>query len=311
MPVPPRPAGSAWPAIAQVIAGVLLFSVSDALAKLLRESLPAVEIAWLRYLIFVLFGLALTGRRRFAGLWPRRPGLQILRGVALVGSAVLFVAGLSYLQIAEASAISFVSPAFITALSVLFLGEQVGIRRWTATLVGLLGVLIVIRPGAGAFQLAALFPLASAACWAVVVIVTRVMGTQDRSETTLFWSAGVGLLLLTALLPLGITEPTPTQMLIGVVLGIAASGGQYLMILAYRRAPASLLAPFSYVQLLSSAALGYLLFGSVPDAPAFLGAAVIVASGLYIVHRERVRAREARTAAIKRAETADQPAEIL
>ncbi len=286
-------AATVWPAIGQVLAGVMLFSISDTMAKHLRQSLPAVEIAWLRYVIFVLFGVALASRRGFAGTWPKRPGLQALRGITLLGSAVLFIAGLSHLQMAEASAISFVSPAFITALSVLFLGEQVGIRRWSATLVGLAGVLIVIRPGGEALQTAALFPLGSAACWAVCMIVTRKMGTQDRSETTLLWSASTGLILLTFLLPFGFTPPTLGQIGLGACLGVAASAGQYLVILAYRRATASVLAPFSYLQLLSSAALGYLVFGSVPDAPAFLGAAVIIASGLYIVHRERVRAREA------------------
>ncbi|GAC1341792.1 MAG: DMT family transporter [Acetobacteraceae bacterium] len=291
---PPQPQ-SAWLAIAQTVTAVLLFSVSDTLSKSLREAaLPAVEIAWLRYLVFVLFGAALTARRRFVGLWPRRPGLQIARGVTLVGSAILFVAGLSHLQIAEASAISFVSPAFITALSVPFLGEVVGVRRWAATLVGLLGVLIVIRPGSGTMQTAALFPLASAAFWAVTIVITRKMGTQDRSETTLFWSAAVGLALLTLLLPFGFAPMTPGQVGIGLTLGITASSGQYLLILAYRRAPASLLAPFSYIQLLFSAVLGYLVFSAVPDRIAFLGAAVIIASGLYTVHRERVRSRALR-----------------
>ena len=273
---------------------MFLFSISDTLAKYLREaSMPAVEIAWLRYLIFVLFGVYLSGRRHVMMLRPKDPGLQVLRGVTLLGSAVLFIGGLSYLQMAEASAISFVSPAFITALSVPFLGERVGVRRWAGTLVGLLGVLIVIRPGPGALQFAALYPLGSAACWAVTIIVTRKMGTQDRSETTLLWSASTGLVLLTAMLPFDFVRPTLWEVGFGVLLGIAASSGQYLLILAYRRAAASLLAPFSYVQLLFSAALGYVVFRSVPDAWAFAGAAVIMASGLYIVHRERVRAREA------------------
>lgn len=294
----PGRAQTAGPAIAQVVAAVFLFSISDALAKVLREaSMPAVEIAWLRYLIFVLFGLALAGRTHVVTLWPKRPRLQVLRGLTLVGSAVLFIAGLNHLQMAEASAISFVSPAFITALSVPFLGERVGVRRWGATLVGLLGVLIVIRPGGSALQLAAMFPLSSAVCWAVAIIATRKMGTHDRGETTLLWSAGVGLLLLSCLLPFDFVVPTWRQVLICTTLGIAASTGQYLMILAYRRAAASLLAPFSYIQLICSAGLGYLIFGSVPDAAAFVGAGVIIASGLYIVHRERVRAREARSAA--------------
>lgn len=290
----PERAPTAWLAIGQMVVGVILFSMSDTTSKYLRASLPPVEIAWLRYIIFVLFGVVLTGRRRFTGLWPRRPALQILRGVTVLGSSILFIAGLGQLPIAVAAAISFVAPAFITALSVPFLGEQVGIRRWTATLVGLLGVLIVIRPGGGAIQAAALFPLASAACWAVAIIVTRKIGTSDRSETTLLWSAAVGLLILTVLLPFDFVVPTGREIGLGILLGIAASSGQYLLILAYRNAAASLLAPFSYIQLLSSAGMGYLVFGSIPDATAFFGAAIIIASGLYTIRRERVRAREAR-----------------
>jgi drug/metabolite transporter (DMT)-like permease len=174
------------------------------------------------------------------------------------------------------------------------------VRRWAGTLVGLLGVMIVIRPGGQALDWAALFPLGSAACWAVTIVITRKMGTLDRGETTLLWSASVGWLLLMLMLPFEFVLPTWRQVALGTCLGIAASSGQYLLILAYRRAAASLLAPFSYVQLLFSAALGYIVFGSVPDATAFVGAAVIIASGLYIVHRERVRAREAlRTAALE------------
>jgi drug/metabolite transporter (DMT)-like permease len=264
------------------------------MSKYLREhQLSAIEIAWLRYVVFVLLGIVVASRRRFAGLRPKRVSLQVLRGVTLLGSAVLFITGLSYLPMAEASALSFVSPAFITALSVPFLGELVGLPRWAATLVGLLGVLIVIRPGSDALQIAALYPIGSAACWAVAMIATRKIGAQDRSETTLVWSAAVGLVLLTLGLPFGFIVPTLPEVGLGICLGVAASVGQYLLILAYRRATASVLAPFSYIQLLFSGALGYVVFGSVPDAMSFLGAGVIICSGLYIVHRERVIAREA------------------
>lgn len=290
-PVPRPPANNVVPAILQVVVGVMLFSCSDAMSKYLRQNLPAVEIAWLRYVVFVLFGLYFAKRRRFVGLRPKRPWLQVLRGVTLLGSAVLFIAGLQYLPMADASALSFVSPAFITAASVLFLREQVGVHRWAATIVGLVGVLIVIRPGTDALQVAALYPLASAACWAVAMIATRLIAAQDRSETTLLWSAGVGLVLLTVGLPFGFVAPSWGEIGLGLCLGVTASTGQYLLILAYRRATASVLAPFSYIQLLFSGALGYFVFGSLPDGTAYLGAAIIIGSGLYIVHRERVRAR--------------------
>ena len=283
-----------WPAILQVVCGVFLFSMSDTMAKYLRHAdLPSIEIAWLRYTVFALMGVVVAGRRRFIGLRPRRPSLQVLRGLTLLGSSVFFIGGLSALPLAEAAALSFVSPAFITALSVLILREKVGIHRWAATLVGLAGVLIVIRPTSSALQWAALWPLSSAACWAVAMIATRLIGASDRSETTLLWSATVGLIVLTILLPLSFRTPTFGEFGLGLCIGIFASTGQYLLILAYRRATASVLAPFSYVQLLSSAAMGYFVFGAMPDAIAFAGAAVIIGSGLYIVHRERVRARQA------------------
>lgn len=273
-----------------ILSAVLLFSVSDTLAKLLRQSLPAVEIAWLRYLVFAAFAAALARRSR-GSLRPRRPGLQALRGLALVGSAVLFIAGLGHLQVAEATAISFIAPAFITALSIPFLGETVGVRRWMALVVGLIGVLVVIRPGAGALAGGAVFPLCSALCWAATVVVTRRMGTADRAETTLFWSAMTGLLVLTAAVPFGFVLPTAGQAGIALALGACSSVGQYLVILAYRRVSASVLAPFSYAQILSSTALGLIAFGAAPDAMTFAGAAIVVMSGLYTAHRERVRAQ--------------------
>ena len=278
----------------------MLFSLSDVLAKLLRQSLPAVEIAWLRYIVFVAFGTFLAGRNRFAGLRPRRPVLQGLRGLGLVASAVLFISGLGYLPVAEATAINFISPAFITALSIPFLGEVVGFRRWAAVLAGLGGVLIVIRPGAGALQAAAAFPLLSALCWAATIIITRRMGATDRTQTTLFWSALTGLAALTALVPFGFVLPTPGQAGIALALGGCASVGQYLVIIAYRLVPASTLAPFSYAQILSSTGLGYLVFGAVPDRATLVGAAIVIASGLYTAHRERVRVLERRASASKR-----------
>ncbi|WP_200305729.1 DMT family transporter [Paracraurococcus ruber] len=276
-----------------ILVSVVLFSVSDAMAKLMRlDGVPAVEVAWLRYIVFVALAYALARRARVLRLRPKRPWLQLLRGVTLVGSAVLFVAGLGFLPIAEATAIGYVAPGFVTALSIVLLGEKVGIRRWSAVFVGFLGVLIVIRPGSGALSLAALFPVASALCWAATIVITRKMGAGDRTETTVLWSAATGLLLLTLLVPVDFVLPGWRQLGLGLAHGLCSSVGQYLVILAYRQGPASLLAPFSYVQLLFSTTLGWLIFANVPDSATLLGAAVIIGSGLYTVHRERVRARE-------------------
>jgi drug/metabolite transporter (DMT)-like permease len=278
--------------IALILCATLLFSLSDAMAKFLGQHLPVVEISWIRYLIFVVIAVALARRNGARMLRPRMPGLQIFRGVTLVGSAVLFILALRFLPLADAAAVGFASPLLITLLSVPMLGEVVGIRRWAATVVGFIGVLVVVQPGTGAFQPAALIVVGSSLCWAFASIATRKMAGADDAATTLLWSSAVGLVLLSVMLPFEFVIPTPRILALALVLGVVASTGQYLMVLAYRYAGAALLAPFSYIQLIWAVVLGYLVFGALPDRWTIIGAAIIVASGIYTVHRERVRARE-------------------
>lgn len=287
-PSPQRP-DSPVRGVALLLAATVLFSVSDTMAKYLSQTLPVIEIAWIRYVAFV--GLAVwldlrSGRGRFR---VHRPGLQVLRGFGLVGAAILFMMALQHMPIAEATAINFIAPGLITILSIPILGEVVGRRRWAAVVVGLLGVMVVVRPGTEAFQPAALLPLASATCWAVAAVLTRKMASTERATTTLLWSAVVGLVVLSLMLPGAAVWPEPWQLGFGLLLGIIASTGQYLMVLAYRHAAASLLAPFSYMQLLWSTAMGWLVFAALPDGFTLLGAVVIVASGLFMMGRERAK----------------------
>jgi drug/metabolite transporter (DMT)-like permease len=282
-----------------LLSAIVLFSISDAMAKHLGQSLPAVEVAWLRYLAFfglVLLPLARRGGSRFVA--SRAPGLQVLRGLGVVGSALFFIMALQHLPMAEATAINFVSPVFVTVLSIFFLAERVGWRRWSAIAVGMVGMLIIVRPGSEVFSLAALLPVVSSAAWACAIVVTRRMGSLDPPETTLLWTAGVGFLVLSLLLPVavllrgqGLAMPEAGQVGLGLLIGLVSSVAQWLVVLAYRAAPATVLAPFSYSQLLTSGLLGLLVFGNAPDGWTLLGAAVIAASGLYTAHRERVRSR--------------------
>lgn len=305
MPIQPAPPGGPAPngtepmrAILLVVLGVAFLSCSDATAKYLARTLPPVEIVWLRYLVFtaLVMPLALRGGS-LRVLKTTRPGLQVLRGLGMLGSALFFIMAMQHLPLAEAAAISFVSPAFVTVLSILLLGETVGIRRWAALLVGLAGVTIVIRPGADGFQPAVLLPVLTAFCWALGLVATRRMTVQESPLTTMVWSALTGLIVLTALLPLHAAWPTPWEMLLGVFIGLVYTAAQWLLILAYRQGEASVLAPFTYVQLIWSTALGFLVFGAVPDHWTFAGMGVIIASGVYTAHRERLRARERRLAA--------------
>lgn len=302
-PAPPRLAERPVRGVLLVIAAGALFSVSDTIAKYLTLSLPVVEVAWFRYVTFMLLTIPTVLRHGLGGLQSRRPILQAIRGLAVVFSTIFFVFGLQVLPVAEATAINFVSPAFITALSIVFLGEKVGVRRWAAVAVGLTGVLIVVRPGSGAFQSAAIFPILTAACWAAAMIATRRIGGADRTATTLFWSASIGALVLTALLPFGWTTPTLTQVALGILVGLISSLGQWFVAAAYLLAAASFIAPFSYMQLIFATLMGYLAFGAVPDRWTLLGGTIIIGSGIYTAHRERVRRREAAARAAMAAST--------
>jgi drug/metabolite transporter (DMT)-like permease len=175
----------------------------------------------------------------------------------------------------------------VTALSIPILGEVVGWRRWSAVAVGLLGVLIVVRPGTGAFDTAAIFPLLSAASWAVALVVTRKMSGADGPLVALTYAATVGLLVTSAIVPFEWVNPGWREIGLALVTGGASTIAQWLVVLAFQKARASVLAPFSYSQLVWSGLLGFLVFGSVPDGWTLIGAAVIIASGLYTAHRER------------------------
>ncbi|KLK92623.1 multidrug DMT transporter permease [Microvirga vignae] len=277
--------------IGLILASTVLFSCGDIAGKALTRSLPAIEVAWLRYAVFCLILLPLVWRSSGrAGLHSHRPGLQVLRGLGMVGSALFFYMALPVLPVADATAIFFISPVLITALAVLFLKEEVGWRRWTAALVGLAGVLVIIRPGTGAFQMASLLPLLGAACWAGAAIVTKLISGSDRPTTTLAYSALVGLGLLSAVVPFVWVTPSWSELGLALVMGTFSTAGHGLVVLAYRHASASLMAPFSYAQLIWAGALGFAVFGALPDAWTITGAGIIAASGLYTAYRERVRA---------------------
>jgi drug/metabolite transporter (DMT)-like permease len=299
LPLPEKKsAGRAAPAradrpfrgIALILASTVFLGASDVTAKYLSATLPSIEIAWIRFLVFalVMVPAMLPGSPLFA-LRTERPGLQLLRGVALLSSSVLFISGLRFLPIAEASATGFVSPLFVTALSIMFLGESVGLRRWLATAVGLIGVLIILRPGTSAFHPAVFFPLVSALAWACTLIMTRMMSGRERAATTMTYSSIAGVCILSALVPLVWIAPSWHDIWFGIFIGVASTAGQWIVVLAFRYADASVLAPFSYTQLLWASILGFLVFGEVPDAWTVTGAMFIVASGLYTAHRERVR----------------------
>lgn len=277
--------------VALTLVATILLSASDVLSKVLVQTLPPIEIIWLRFssfLVIVLCAAAWRGSPRI--LETRRLNLQIFRGLGLLGSSVAFIFALSYLPIAESTAIAFVWPIFVMALSVPILGEKVGPRRWCAAAVGLVGVLIVLRPGSSAFHPTALLPLASALVWSLSLIITRQMSGFENPLTTLTFSALIGFIGLTLLLPLGWREPTLGEFGLGISIGALSAMGHFLVILACRFCDTSVLGPLFYAQLIWTTLLGMLLLGAFPDRWTVIGSAVILASGLYMAHRERIRA---------------------
>ncbi|WPO44604.1 DMT family transporter [Tardiphaga sp. 42S5] len=274
-----------------IICSTAFLASSDAMAKYLsRTGMPSVEIAWIRFLVFVVILLPIVLAPASGNpMRSTRPLLQVFRGLGLLCSSIFFIMALGYLPIAEATATGFISPLFVTGLSVLFLGEKVGLRRWTATIAGLLGVLIIVRPGTAAFQPGTIFPIISALGWATALVLTRKISGADRAITTMAFSAITGFLVLSVIVPFYWIVPSWTQIALGVGIGVAATVGHWIVVLAFRYADASVLAPFSYVQLVWVTLIGFFLFSEVPDAVTFAGAAIIIASGVYTAHRERVR----------------------
>jgi drug/metabolite transporter (DMT)-like permease len=276
--------------IALILASTVFLGASDVTAKYLSGTLPSIEIAWIRFSVFalIMFPAMLPGSPLYA-LRTERRGLQLMRGAALLASSLFFISGLRFLPIAEASATGFVAPLFVTALSIVFLAERVGVRRWLATAVGLIGVLIILRPGSSAFHPAAFFPLVSALAWACTLIMTRMMSGREHAITIMTYSSIAGVCIMSVLMPLVWVAPSWHDIMLGVFIGIASTAGQWIVVLAFRYADASVLAPFSYTQLLWVSILGFVIFGEVPDVWTVAGTVFIVASGLYTAHRERIR----------------------
>ncbi len=210
----------------------ILYSSSDAISKHLGATLPSVEIAWLRWIGFLLIFAPVILGSRFRVLRSRAPGIQIIRSLCLAGSSLLFIMGLRYLPMADAITINFVSPIVVTALSIVFLSEKVGIRRWAAVFVGLIGVVVVIRPGSGHFGATALLPAASATCWALAIVTTRKLAGVDGPWTALSFMSVVGVVLLSALVPFEFVTPTWEELGFVALMTAAAGIAQFLTIAA-------------------------------------------------------------------------------
>jgi drug/metabolite transporter (DMT)-like permease len=274
-------------AILLLLGAMAILPLMDAIAKHLSHEMSLWQITWARFTFHVLWLMpAFLARHRLRELVPARAGLQILRGLCLMASTFLFFGGVAYMPIADTLALSFVSPLTVTLLSPFLLGEKVGVRRLSAVGVGLLGALVIIRPGLGVFQPAALFGISTGLVYAFYVIITRRLAGTAPALVTLAYTALLGMIGTSLVVPFFWVPPSLEQWGLMVALGAIAALGHYLVILAYERGEASMLSPFSYAEMIGAVTVGYLIFGDFPDRWTWLGIAILIGSGVYISIRE-------------------------
>ncbi len=280
--------------IAGIVIGMFAVSIMDALAKWLGAGYPIAELVFFRNLFALpmVFLVLWQERGGWASLTPRWKTGHVIRATLGLGAIFTFFTGLRSLPLADALSIAFAAPLFVTALSVPILGERVGPRRWAAVVTGFVGVMVMTRPGAEAFEPGALYILVAALCYALSMLVTRRLARSDTTPAIMLSGICISLVVSGLALPFGWRTPAGMDFWLFVLLGLVGGIGMYFMTQAYRYAPAAVIAPFDYTALLWGTLFGWLVWQELPGANVWLGAAIVIASGLYIVHRETRVARK-------------------
>ncbi len=277
--------------IVMMTVGVACLSVNDALAKFLVADYSPLQILFLRNVIALPFAVLLTVKMGgLTALRSSRPAAHLLRGLLWIAATILFFTSFIYLELAEATALIFVAPLFITAMSAIFLREHVGLRRWLAVLIGFLGALIVVRPGAATFQPASLLPVGTAFVYAILMLGARWVDPRESVWTMLLYLTGASALLSAFVVPFVWNPVRLEDLWLFAAIALFGTAGMTMMTQAFRLASAAIVAPLDYTAMVWATAFGWLVWQEVPDEATFVGAAVIIASGLYVIWREhRVR----------------------
>ena len=279
-------------AVLMIVGAVATFSIMDATIKTMLPRLPVPFLVWARWAFQVIAMLIWLGPTMGRGMVrTQRLPLQLVRGLLLISSSLCFFLALSSLPLAEATAINYTTPVLVILLAVVFLGERMTRPRVAFVVAGITGMLLIVRPGADLFQGASLLVLCSASFYAVFQILTRVMAREDP-RVMLLYPALVGAAVMTVARPFfgSHLDLTWLDMAKLVMVGVLGTGGHFLLILAFRRAPASALTPFTYAHLVFATLVGWLVFGDFPDALTLAGMAIIGGSGLLLTWHERRRA---------------------
>ena len=271
-----------------MVAAMMVVPFMDVLAKYLSDRYGTVQLTWARFFFhFSILAPIVLYRYGASALKPGQPVLQLVRGGFTLAATILFFAAIAKMPIADALALLFVSPMIVTALSPFVLGEHVGIRRWSAVACGFIGALIILRPGFGVAQTSSFLAVGAGCSFAIYTLLTRKLSRSAPPLVTLAYTAVLGAVLMSvAVIPVWITPP-PMDLLMMAGIGAIAAGGHFLLIKAFDYAPASLLAPYSYSEIVTATAVGWIFFTDFPDGWTWTGIAVIVTSGIYISWRER------------------------
>lgn len=273
----------------------LSLSMCDTLAKLSTSELHPLQVAWTRQLALVAGVLIALPIRGGGLLRTNRPGLQVVRGVLALLSATCFISGVKYVPLVVAVAITFLAPFVVTAFSGLFLGEKVGPRRWTAVIIGFLAVMIILRPGLGAFHPAGFLIVGAATFFALRQLLSRKLASYDGTGTTIAYTALISSGALSVSLPFVWQTPHSATQIAGLAgMAILAATGETLLVTALKVGEAAVLAPVQYTLIIWSTLWGWLVFNELPDIWTGVGATIIILTGLYVFHRERTLAKRTR-----------------
>ena len=273
-----------------ILLATCCFGSLDTMSKYLVTHYPASALVWLRYVLQTIVMAAIfLPRMGLRLVRTSSPGLQLLRGLMLVVSSVVFVLALRHMPIAAVASIVFLAPIIVALAGGPLLGERVSVRTWIALAGGFTGVLLIIRPGGSAFTWWAFLPLGCAFMFAGYQVLTRKLAGRDDPITTLFIPGLVAVLVVPPLFPGSITglPSVPHHLAMLVAIGVLGAVGHFLLIRAHAHAPATLLAPFGYAQLVVILVLGFAVFGEIPDGPALTGIGLIAGSGLALVLASR------------------------
>ena len=283
MPTPMQGSDRPLLAVGLLCVATLCFAVMAGLVKSLSVDISVPQIIWGRYFFHILLIVVIFPLKISTILISGRPDLQILRGVLVLGATTCAFTALQYIPMADVAAIGFVGPLLVIAMAASLLHEHVGLRRWIAVGVGFMGVLVILRPGSGIMHWASILPLGMACCYAGYQILTRFNRGAATPLTSLFYTALVGSIATSLVVPFFWQPPDAIQWLTLVGIGLFAAAGHLMVIKAYELAPASIVAPFIYSELLWNVIVGWMIFAEIPDVWMLTGAAILMLSGLYLL----------------------------